>query len=572
MIMSQTTKQILALLEDDSFPSMVMLDGEWGVGKTHYIKTELIPFFEVKKQKKVVFFSLTGLSSIDDFRDKLISSVYLSEKADQNFLDKLADSTLSILKNVGEDGGTIASILKGSTGVVKHAILNRITDVTVILDDLERIGNADLEKIIVGECLQLIEEKSLEFIFVMNGKKAKIDEAMVEKSFSDRVYFQRTNQEILQITFQHYDYFDKYQHIIEKEVNTLAFTNLRALKRAANRLANIYKLITHDELIDIDASMELIIEGVLRISYLHYCLGKNSEEIITGLSDQSRFDVILNKSNSKKDNQEDEFTKYRSINVPSKKIIKYCSGKTHLPPLISELGRLPTKDDPIDKLMFSRCYTLSEIQFTKLTNKLDRFIFKDIDVPISKWFEACDFYLYLLDQEFIEGDKITFLNQVSNLCKDKNFDLFSLENRSKLLRINTQEILDKFNNQKEISTNKKIAEDNDLLFERIKKSWVETDIHIYNQFQHYEFINKYTSEQWFKVINNWSIRDIGEFADFLFNRYKSINIRDFLGNEKNTLIELLNLLEPEIKIIQPSQKKGTLQLLINAVKAGIEKL
>jgi len=572
--MSQTTKQILALLKDDSFPSMVILDGEWGVGKTHYIKTELIPFFEVEEQKKVVFFSLTGLSSIDDFRDKLISSIYLSENVDPSLINKLKDSAFSILKHTsaGEGVGTVASILKGSTGVVKHAILNRITDVTVILDDLERIGNADLEKIIVGECLQLIEEKSLEFIFVMNGKKAKIDEAMVEKSFSDRVYFQRTNQEILQITFQHYDYFDKYQHIIEKEVNTLAFTNLRALKRAANRLADIYKLITHDELIDIDASIELIIEGVLRISYLHYCLGKNSEEIITGLSLKSKINSISGTKQNLKDIEKDEFKKYRLINVPSNEMVEYCSGKIHIPPSISKLGRLPGKDDPIDKLIFSRGYTLSKIEFADLIQKLKKFIFEDIDVPISKWFEGCDFYLYLLDQEFIEGDKIVFLNQISDLCEEKNFDLLSLENRHQSLKIYTQVILDKFNNQKEISTIKKVAEDNDSLFEKIKKSWVETDIEIYNKFQHYDFINKYTSEQWFRVINNWSIRDIGEFADFLFNRYKSINISDFLGNEKNTLIELLNLLEAEIKIIQPSQKKGTLRLLINAVKAGIEKL
>ncbi|WP_166369842.1 hypothetical protein [Psychromonas sp. SA13A] len=569
--MSQTTEQILALLKDDSFPSMVILDGEWGVGKTHYIKNELIPILEVK-EKKVIFFSLTGLSNIDDFRDKLISSVYLSENLDPSLINKLKDSAFSILKHTSEGAGTVASILKGSTGAVKHAMLNRIADVTVILDDLERVDNADLEKIIVGECLQLINEKNLEFIFVMNGKKAKIDKAMVEKSFSDRVYFQITNQEILTIAFQNCVYFDKYQHIIGREVNTLNFSNLRALKRAANRLANIHRIITNDKIIDVDPSMELIIKDVLRISYLHYCLGKSSEEIIKGLNDQSRLDVILNPSNPKKDNQEDEFTKYRTINVPSKKIIEYCSGKAHLPPLINELGRLPIKDDPIDKLMFSRGYTLSKTEFSDSVQKLEEFIFEDIEVPISKWFEGCDFYLYLLDQEFIEGDKIVFLNQISDLCEEKNFDLLSLENRHQSLKIYTQVILDKFNNQKEISTIKKVAEDNDSLFEKIKKSWVETDIEIYNKFQHDDFINKYTSEQWFKVINNWSIRDIGEFADFLFNRYKSINIRDFLGNEKNTLIELLNLLEPEIKIIQPSQKKGTLQLLINAVKAGIEKL
>ena len=41
--MSNITQLILTLLEDDAFPSMVILDGEWGAGKTYYIKTELIP-------------------------------------------------------------------------------------------------------------------------------------------------------------------------------------------------------------------------------------------------------------------------------------------------------------------------------------------------------------------------------------------------------------------------------------------------------------------------------------------------------------------------------------------------
>ncbi|MEF1207200.1 P-loop NTPase fold protein, partial [Photobacterium damselae] len=399
--MSHISEQILALLEDDSFPSMVRLDGEWGTGKTHYIKHELLPTLE-EKGKKVIFFSLIGLSSIDDFRDKLISCVYLSEKVDQGLIGKLKDGGFAILNNVGEHGGTITSILKGSTGAVKHAMLNRISNVTVILDDLERVANSKLEKDIVGECLQLIDEKNLEFIFVMNGKETSIDKAMLEKSFSDRVYFSRSSHEILEIAFANHDYFRKYQYFIEQKIHALEFTNLRAMKRAANRLNNIYDLIIKDDNLDVDASMELIIEDVLRISYLHYCMEKTSDEIIKGLDYSANLKLRI----SNEDEEYDEFKNYRTISTPTDEMVEYCCGKIHLPPIIDNLGRLPWKASPIDKLMFSRCYMLPEEEFHELLKILTDFIFVDVDVPISRWFESCDFYLYLLDKGFVEGDRV----------------------------------------------------------------------------------------------------------------------------------------------------------------------
>ena len=153
-------------------------------------------------------------------------------------------------------------------------MLNRINDVTIILDDLERLNNEQLAKEIVGECLQLTDDNNLEFIFVMNSNKTSIDKAMLEKSFSDRVYFKRKVEDSLNIIFKDFSYFNKYKNIIEKNIQKFEFTNLRVMKRAANRLNQIYEVVSNDENIYLDKSMKLIIEDVLRISYLHYCLEK----------------------------------------------------------------------------------------------------------------------------------------------------------------------------------------------------------------------------------------------------------------------------------------------------------
>ncbi|KYN24519.1 hypothetical protein AUQ44_00890 [Vibrio cidicii] len=564
--MSHMSEQILALLEDDSFPSMVRIDGEWGTGKTHYIKNELLPFLE-GKNKKVIFFSLIGLSSLDDFRDKLISCVYFSEKFDQGFIGKLSEGMFAILDKSGESGSTVSSILKGSTGVVKHAMLNRISNVTVILDDLERVADSALEKDIVGECLQLIDEKDLEFIFVMNGNKTSIDKAMLEKAFSDRVYFNRPSHEVIKIAFSNYEYFLKYRELIEQRVQALDFTNLRAMKRAANRLNNIYKLINKDNSLDVEASMELIIVDVIRISYLHYCMEKTSEEIIKGLDYGANL-----KFGFENEEENDEFEKYRTINTPTDEMVEYCCGKTHLPPIIENLGRLPLRTSKIDKLIFSRCYMLDEKEFNESLSELRKFIFHDVEVSMSKWFESCDFYLFLLDNKFVEEDKECFLAHLNELCKRKNFDFSDLDNRFRGLMIETQDILDRFNYQKDIVIKERDELDICKMFEKIKVSWCSMELEVYRRFRLNNFINKKLAAEWIEIIIAWDTKNIGQFSGFIFDRYRESNIRDWLSGEKDTLIELSEMLSVKIANEKSDHRRGTLGLLKKSIDTGIAKM
>ena len=126
-------------------------------------------------------------------------------------------------------------------------------------------------------------------------------------------------------------------------------------------------------------------------------------------------------------------------------MVGYCCGKTHLTPSISHLGRLPRKENPIDRILFSRPYELEEAEFTKLLNELKNFIFTDKQVSISLWFEACEYYLFLLRREFIEDKETKFIDNLDNLCSTKIFTTSCLENRFHRLQIHTPEILMNFN-------------------------------------------------------------------------------------------------------------------------------
>ena len=566
--MPHITQQILTLLEDDSFPSMVMLDGEWGAGKTYYVKSELIPMLE-KKQKKVFFFSLIGLSSIDDFRDKLISSVYLSEKVDNDLLGKLRNGAFAILNNTTDNGGTITSILKGSTGAVKHAMLNRINGITIILDDLERLSNTQLAKEIVGECLQLTDDNNLEFIFVMNGNETSIDKAMLEKSFSDRVYFKRTAEDSLNIIFKEFTYFHQYKDLIEKNIQKLEFTNLRVMKRAANRLNKIFEIVSKDKSIYLDKSMELIIEDVFRISDLYYCLKKTEKEITNILNHElSLKEYVKRAQNIEHDDKNSEFNKHKNTRTPSNEIIHFCCGKTHIPPLIDQLGRLPIKESPIDNLIFSYPYELEDSEFITLLDKLKNFIFEKIQVSISLWFEACEYYLYLLSEEFIEGNKDEFINNFDGLCSKKNFTISCLGSRNHTLKINTQEILDKFKQQKKEYLQKSEIKETQSLYKEMKNSWNHIN---YEEYRHKKLISRYSASEWMDLINNWKNKDIGAFHYFLCDRSRFGTNLDFLYDEKKILRELSHLIENEINLTPYNRKRGLLNLLMKVIKSEINK-
>ena len=241
--MHSITQHISSLLDDTSFPPLVMLDGRWGEGKTYFAKNTLIP--ELQNQgHSCVFFSLTGLSSINDFKDRLLSLSLLNSELNSES-SKSASKTLTsiISKFGGKNGGGIASILNGASGLVKEIMLSKLDDKTIIIDDLDRVDNKKLSNLIIGECLQLTNDSNLKFLFIVNDKKNLADAELKEKVFSGIVKLNKNFNENIEIAFSNYAWFKDFRHEIETIVSQKKLKNLRVMKRASKKIDEIYKVI-----------------------------------------------------------------------------------------------------------------------------------------------------------------------------------------------------------------------------------------------------------------------------------------------------------------------------------------
>lgn len=70
---SQITQEILRYIEDSSYDYAVLIDGEWGCGKTYYIKNSLIKDIvshegEKENGRKVKYISLYGCKVFKIFK------------------------------------------------------------------------------------------------------------------------------------------------------------------------------------------------------------------------------------------------------------------------------------------------------------------------------------------------------------------------------------------------------------------------------------------------------------------------------------------------------------------------
>ncbi|MEZ9593352.1 P-loop NTPase fold protein [Shewanella sp. 10N.261.52.F9] len=562
--MTQLSEVITSLLDDRSFPPMVRLDGQWGVGKTYFVEKDLRPYLK-EKGRKTIFFSLTGISSLNDFRDKLISSIYFSEGIDEGAFKGLANNALTVIEKASDNGGLISSLLKGSAGVAKHTLLAKVNNVIVILDDLERVDDGKLEKAIVGECLQLINDNNLEFIFIINSEKSSIDGQMLEKAFSDRVYFERSPLEVVNIAFGQYNHFDCYQSNLIELITKYKFSNLRILKRASNRLNHIYQLIKGEEEQDFQSSMEVLISQVITISYLYYACNKTVDEISSGLDYTRNIRLPDDKS-------EDEFEPYRTIYIPTIPLIEYCCGKQHTVPKIEFVGKIFSKPCPIDRFMFARPYQLDLATFEDLLSQTTNYLFHQKDVLLVKWFQACENFRYLLENNFVSGDVDDFLNQLEKLANEKIFDGKELDTRSHNFKLTTNRINELYQIHKDNWTVKNDISIKNSLYIRAKESWANVDQEIYQNHRSTPFIKLFSADEWIEAIDNWSAQDIGLFSNYLFEAYRSTNIASFFKEDISTMRILIEKLSKQINKMDAGQPKGSRVLIVKALNYGLEKM
>lgn len=182
MTESQITQEVIRYIDDIAYEYAILIDGEWGCGKTYYIKNSLIEKIEEHEEqkdncRKVKYISLYGCKNIQDIQENIVWSVAEDAIKKLNVIGTSAknkDAVSKITNNI------LLSSRKIGNAVLKKFVPEAETfsiasdwlvmrNYIFIFDDLERCDCPINE--VFGLINGLVEHEGMKVILVANEKE-----------------------------------------------------------------------------------------------------------------------------------------------------------------------------------------------------------------------------------------------------------------------------------------------------------------------------------------------------------------------------------------------------------------
>lgn len=160
-------KKVLAYVEDERYRQAVLIDGEWGAGKTFFVKENLLRRMkEELPEKRIYYISLYGASSSEQIVDEIYSSM-----VEEIIEEKLGEKKGQVVeKSISFTSKLIAAGMKyfniDTNDLPQLSDIKELKDVIIIFDDLER---CELEiNQTLGVINNLVEHNDIKVILVAN--------------------------------------------------------------------------------------------------------------------------------------------------------------------------------------------------------------------------------------------------------------------------------------------------------------------------------------------------------------------------------------------------------------------
>lgn len=197
-----TEKEIITEIErylaDTSYNYAVMIDGDWGCGKTFFVKNGLSKAIaehekESEKPRKAVYISLYGHKTILDIQDAIAIQLHFVSGSEKRFWSKLGKKR--VVGNGVHSAITLAKaardIFAPGTSVfeIEEPWLD-LASCIFIFDDVERC-NCPLNEVF-GFINGLVEHEGVKVILVANEKEIQIKEATDSKELQYLVAMNET--------------------------------------------------------------------------------------------------------------------------------------------------------------------------------------------------------------------------------------------------------------------------------------------------------------------------------------------------------------------------------------------
>ena len=358
--MEDLVESILDYIRSDYTDYAVMLNGEWGSGKTHFwnnkIKKKIESMQLNGKRYTTIYMSLYGISNLEEISKKIfMETTQLMDKNLRRFMNSKGQETIPEYAKTVIDMANFFGVTQNGNKL-DYAEFFATDDKVLCFDDLER-ANVDVIDIL-GYINNFVEHDHIKTIIICNEKELatklkssnlemktfiatylldkqnelnKSDKPMVEK-IQDKIEhvfdkandYERIKEKLIGETFEYAPKFDyiingilmRYENnpelirflrentgIIISTFNRSGTRNLRILKHALNDFKKIYEMVNKSYSNTSNRVMQTMLIFTIAVSF-EIKAGKITKEKFINIKDNEEYKSILVSSRILMDNRQ----------------------------------------------------------------------------------------------------------------------------------------------------------------------------------------------------------------------------------------------------------------------------
>ena len=171
--MEDLVESILDYVRADYTDYAIMINGEWGSGKTHFwnnkIRKKIDSMKFNGKQYKTIYMSLYGISNLEDTSKKIfIETTQLMDKNLKKYMNQHEEMTIPEYAKTGLDMANLFGV-SANEGKIDYEEFFSTDDKVLCFDDLER-ANVDVIDIL-GYINNFVEHDHIKTIIICNEKE-----------------------------------------------------------------------------------------------------------------------------------------------------------------------------------------------------------------------------------------------------------------------------------------------------------------------------------------------------------------------------------------------------------------
>lgn len=307
-------------------PYALQIDGEWGVGKTYFIKNNVIEKLK-EKNNYSVYFSVYGFNNLNDLKRELFYQIISALSSNKNILASISKLNKKFKKfsNILDD-----SKLK-SIGLISDWILESYNNakldssvskqsIVIFIDDLERVSKEiDLKDLLGFVLNELLEKMKCKVIILSNNLeisnsedfnkikekvisrtvKFKYDMSTIEdmilktsrntfiQEYSSWIRIVLESQQVviekkglnMRTLFSIIETFDFVESKLRENINSIELDDLK-IKIKKSIFLNIYVITSEYKLGNIDEESLKSLNGLMETRYFSYYLSKGETKTI----------------------------------------------------------------------------------------------------------------------------------------------------------------------------------------------------------------------------------------------------------------------------------------------------